>query len=87
MKISAIITAALLGTLAVPAFAATPSDGVRMKVTYDAKQDKYCVSQAVTGRLIPQRTCRTKAEWVADGAQFGDATDAKPVQAMKLAQK
>jgi hypothetical protein len=54
-------------------------------VTYDAKYDKYCISQAVTGQRIPVRTCRTKAEWIADGAKFNDVADAKP--ATKLAQK
>jgi uncharacterized membrane protein len=85
MKTTALIAAALLGTLAVPAVAAPASDDVKMKVTYDAKYDKYCISQAVTGQRIPVRTCRTKAEWIADGAKFNDVADAKP--ATKLAQK
>ncbi|WP_442680403.1 hypothetical protein ACSBM8_04195 [Sphingomonas sp. ASY06-1R] len=85
MKATVIIAAALFGTLAVPAFAATNSDDVKMKVTYDAKHDKYCISQDVTGQRLPVRTCRTKAEWVADGAKFSDAADA--TKHTKLAQK
>ena len=85
MKTTALIAAALLGTLAVPALAAPASDDVKMKVTYDAKHDKYCISQAVTGQRIPVVTCRTKAEWVADGAKFSDAADA--TKHTKLAQK
>ena len=85
MKTTALIAAALLGTLAVPALAAPASDDVKMKVTYDAKYDKYCISQAVTGQRIPVRTCRTKAEWAADGAMFGENVDAKAQN--KLAQQ
>jgi hypothetical protein len=85
MKTSAIIIAAVLGAVATPAFAASPGDQTALKATYDAKQDKYCVSQEITGQRIPVRDCRTKDEWAQAGAAFGQHADAKKTQ--KLAQK
>jgi hypothetical protein len=32
-----------------------------------AREMKYCVSTPVTGSRIPQRDCKTKAEWAAEG--------------------
>lgn len=74
LKISGIIVAALV--VAVPAMAASVADAQPVKATYDAKHDKYCVSQEVTGQRIPVRDCRTKAEWAAAGAAVGDAKQA-----------
>jgi hypothetical protein len=85
MKMSAIITAALLGAIAAPAMAASGGDASKFKATYDAKHDKYCVSQEITGQRIPVRDCRTKAEWAAAGASFGQ--DAKKAPDATLAQK
>ncbi len=83
MKMSAIITAVVLGAVAVPAFAASDGDATQYKAVYDAKHDKYCVSQQITGQRIPVRDCRTKAEWAAAGASVGQ--DTKKAQDAKLA--
>ncbi len=85
MKTSAIITAVLLGAVAAPAMAASAGDTTKLKATYDAKHDQYCVSQEITGQRIPVRDCRSKADWGAAGASFG-SDDAKKTQD-KLAQK
>jgi len=82
MKISAIlIAAAVLGTTA-PAFAAQRGQSDQPTVTYDAKHDKFCVSQMVTGNYLPVKDCRTQAEWAKAGL-----TVTKPTDADKLAQK
>lgn len=81
MKSSPVLIAALvIGSLAAPAFAAVTLDGDRLPVTYDAKHDKYCVSQEVTGQLIPVRACKTKAEWAKLGAIVGDKPATKVAQ-------
>jgi hypothetical protein len=33
-------------------------------------EKKYCISFTVTGSLLPQRECRTRADWEAQGATF-----------------
>jgi hypothetical protein len=77
MKMSVIlIVAAAFGATA-PAFATSQSDSEKPTVTYDAKHDKYCISQMVTGSLLPQRTCHTKQEWAKDGLQIHDARSEK----------
>jgi len=86
MKSSPILIAALvIGSLATPAFAGATLDGDRMAVTYDAKHDKYCVSQPITGQIIPQRVCKTKAEWAKLGAVVGEKSDTKVAQAKEAA--
>ena len=66
-KISAfLIAAAVLGT-SVPAFAATPAKGDLPKVSYDMKQDKFCVSEPVMGSLLTARDCRAKQDWAKEG--------------------
>lgn len=84
MKIAAIlIAAAALGATA-PAFAATThdSEGGQVKVTYDAKHDKYCVSDMVTGSRLPVKDCRTQQDWAKDGLVVSKAAAGD-----KLAQK
>jgi hypothetical protein len=81
MKSSPILIAALLlGGLAAPALAEANADGDRLPVTYDAKHDKYCVSQEVTGQVIAQRICKTKAEWAKLGAVVGEKRATKMAQ-------
>jgi len=85
MKSSPVLIAAIvLGSLAAPAFAATNGDSDRLPVTYDAKHDKYCVSQEVTGQFLPQRVCKTKAEWAKLGITLGEQP-AKVAQAKDAA--
>lgn len=38
----------------------------------EAKADKrrYCISYEVTGSRIPQRTCKTKADWLSVGVDI-----------------
>ena len=80
-----LIAALVLGSLAAPAFAKAGDDGDRLPVTYDAKHDKYCVSQEVTGQLIPLRACKTKAEWAKLGAVVGDKPATKVAQGKETA--
>ena len=67
MKMSAILIAAIaFGAVAAPAIAANESND-QVKVTYDAKRDRYCVSQMVTGSRLPVKDCRSKEEWAKAG--------------------
>jgi hypothetical protein len=86
MKMSALIAAALIGAVSGPAMAASADRASSSKAVYDAKRDKYCVSQEITGQRIPVRDCRTKAEWAKDGAIFGEDAAAKNTR-NQLAQK
>lgn len=82
MNMSPILIAALIaGTAAVPAFAAFGEDSERLPVTYDAKHDQYCVSEEITGRHVPVRVCRTKAEWAQLGAVVRSKSGTKVAQA------
>jgi hypothetical protein len=67
MKMSAILIAAVAIGVSAPAFAAPQSDSEKTRLSYDAKHDKYCVSQVVTGSRIPAKDCRTKEEWAKNG--------------------
>jgi len=81
MKMSPVLIIALaIGAIAAPAVAAPKDQADRLKVRYDAKHDKYCVSQEATGQIIPQRVCKTKAEWAELGAVVGDKPDTKLAQ-------
>ena len=81
MKTSPILIIALaVGAMAAPAFAASSDQGDRLKVTYDAKHDKYCVSQEITGQMTPQRICKTKDQWARMGAVVGQKPAAKLAQ-------
>lgn len=73
MKMSAILiaAAAVVGTAA-PAFAAFHYSDTHLKLIYDAKQDKYCSSQEVTGSRLPVKDCRSKSDWVQAGVVFPD---------------
>jgi len=82
MKISAILIAtAVLGTAA-PAFAAQRGNSDQPTITYDAKHDKFCVSQMVTGNYLPVKDCRSKEDWAKAGLIVN-----KPADADKLASK
>ena len=86
MKMSPILIIALAaGTIAAPSFAASSDQGDRLKVRYDAKHDKYCVSQEITGQMTPQRICKSKDEWAKLGAVVGDASDTKLAQGKETA--
>ena len=77
MKMSAILIAAVaLGTTA-PAFAAQRGTPDQPTVTYDAKHDKFCVSQMVTGNYLPVKDCRTKEDWAKAGLTVSKPADAK----------
>ena len=84
MKMSAILIAAVALGATAPVFAAAQTeDGQPLKVTYDAKHDKYCiVSEEVTGSILPQKDCRTQRDWAKAGL-----TLSKPADAQKLASK
>jgi len=77
MKMSAIlIAAAALGTVA-PAFAAQRGDPDQPRITYDAKHDKFCISQMVTGSRLPVQDCRTKEDWAKEGLTLSKSDDGK----------
>jgi hypothetical protein len=81
MKTSAILIAAIAIGAVAPAFAAPQRDSQKTVMTYDAKRDKYCVSQLVTGSRLAQKECRTKQDWAKEGLQIQD------VRGEKLASK
>jgi hypothetical protein len=85
MKISIVVLAAALGSVALPAMAASPQDQDQLKLTYNAKTGKYCASAEVTGSRLPVQDCRTKEEWMKAGAKISDASPEKV--APRLAQK
>jgi hypothetical protein len=75
MKILAVILVAALGATALPAASdAGSSDQQKVKLVYNAKTHKYCVSMPVTGQILPVRDCRTKQEWIEAGAKISDAS-------------
>jgi len=49
------------------AAAATASSSAGSDYSAPAPEMKYCVSTTVTGSRIPQRSCKTKADWAAEG--------------------
>ncbi|HMI19180.1 MAG TPA: hypothetical protein VK533_06525 [Sphingomonas sp.] len=77
MKMSAILIAAVALGATAPAFAASQSGSEKPTVTYDAKHDKYCVSQMVTGNILPVKDCRTKKEWAKNGLTIQDPSEEK----------
>ena len=76
MKTSIILIAAVAIGATAPAFAAQRGQSDQATVTYDAKHDKYCVSQMVTGNYLPVKDCRTKSDWAKAGVTVGAAGDA-----------
>ncbi|HWI85687.1 MAG TPA: hypothetical protein VNT42_05100 [Sphingomonas sp.] len=72
--------AATLSVVAVPALAGPPRGANEIKVTYNAKSNKYCISQLITGSRVPRSECRSKADWSKEGLLIGEP-------AVKLAQK
>jgi len=77
MKTYAILIAALtFGAIAAPAIAAK-RDSEKPKVTYDAKRDRYCISQKVTGAYLPVKDCRSKEEWAKAGLMVDQQTEVK----------
>jgi len=77
MKMSAILIAAVALSATVPAFAAQRGNPDQPQVTYDAKHDRYCVSQMVTGNYLPVKDCRTKDDWAKAGLTLSKPDDAK----------
>lgn len=72
MKMSLILIAAIAFGATAPVLAAQSDDEIRVRVTYDTKRDKYCISQSVTGSRLPVRDCRSKQEWAAEGVMLQD---------------
>ena len=77
MKMSAILIAAVALGATAPVLAASGDSSDRFKLIYDAKHDKYCTSQEVTGSHLPLKDCRTKDEWAKAGTVFPDKAGAK----------
>ena len=77
MKTSAILIAAIAIGAVTPAFAAPQRDSQKATMSYDAKRDKYCLSQMVTGSRLAQRDCRSKQDWAKEGVQIQDARGEK----------
>ena len=82
MKMSAILIAAVALGATAPAFAAQRGNSDRPQVTYDAKRDRFCVSQMITGNYLPVKDCRSKEDWAKGGL-----TVSKPAEGDKLASK
>jgi hypothetical protein len=82
MKTAMILIAALAVGAAAPALAAKGDAGNLPKITYDAKHDKFCVSQQVTGYTMPVKDCRTQSDWAKAGV-----TVSKPADPNSLASK
>lgn len=76
MKMSAMLIAAVALSATAPAFAAPRSSSDQPTVTYDAKHDKYCVSQTVTGSRLPVQDCRSKQDWAKAGLTFSQQPNA-----------
>jgi len=77
MKTSAILIAAVALGATAPAFAAQRGNPDQPTVTYDAKHDKFCVSQMVTGNYLPVKDCRTREDWAKAGLSVSKPADAK----------
>lgn len=75
MKISAILIAATALGATAPAFAEHRGQSDQPTVTYDAKHDRFCVSQMVTGNYLPVKDCRTKQDWAKAGLTVGQQAD------------
>jgi len=82
MKMSAILIAAVALGATAPAFAAQRDHPDQPKVTYDAKRDRFCISQNITGNYLPVKDCRSKEDWAKAGL-----TLSKPAEGDKLASK
>lgn len=72
MKTIAFIAAIAVATVTIsaasaPAYAQAHGRFGDADVRYDAKTDRYCFRQAVTGSQIPSIECRTKTEWAEAG--------------------
>ena len=83
VAVTVLAAAALAGSA--PAFAAPSGAQTKTVLKYNAKMQKYCLTDpAVTGSRIAPITCKTSAEWTADGL---DMPKAGTVDATRLAQK
>jgi hypothetical protein len=70
-KTTIAITVAALAIVSAPAFAA-PDEGTALKVEVRERAGStvYCVAEETTGFAVPQKTCRTREQWIANGATF-----------------
>ncbi|NWK96161.1 hypothetical protein DM806_10810 [Sphingobium lactosutens] len=80
MKTVAAIIAVAAAITGVAAPAAAQDQG-KVKVSYDAKTQKYCVKQVLPSSIVPSIRCRTASEW----ADVGVTITHKP--AVQLAQR
>ncbi len=68
------LIAATMLVSAAPVLAAGGS-GPTTRLTYDAKTQTYCVQDpAITGSHLSRRTCKTAAQWSADGLDMPKTT-------------
>ena len=59
-RLSAIAAAAMMiAASATPAFAADPTSS-----NTTAREKRICVSEIVTGSRLPQKVCKTRAQWI-----------------------
>lgn len=77
MKMTLILIAAIACGATAPVLAAQSDDEMRVRVIYDAKRDKYCIDQSVTGSRLPVRDCRSRQEWALEGVMLQDRKGAK----------
>jgi hypothetical protein len=76
MKMSAILIAAIALGATAPVVAAQRGNPDQPTISYDAKHDRYCVSQMITGNYLPVKDCRTKQDWAKAGLTVGQQPDA-----------
>jgi hypothetical protein len=81
MKMSAILIAAIALSATAPAFAAQSGNPDQPRVTYDAKRDRYCISQMITGNYLPVKDCRSKEDWAKAGLTLSRPDEPKTLAA------
>jgi hypothetical protein len=78
---AAAVAAAFALGLAVPAYAEAANASAKMDSEASMASDspakaaanertRYCFKQNVTGSRLPQKLCKTKAQWKSEGVEF-----------------
>lgn len=77
MKTAIIFFGAAALVAAAPAVAANQGNPDQPRVSYDKKTGQYCLSQEITGHLMPVKDCRTPEAWAKAGVNFTRSPDDK----------
>ena len=54
-------------TMLVAATATLPTNPAQPTPPPEAKPTRYCIVEAITGSVIPRRTCKTREAWLREG--------------------